>query len=404
LNGIRINYYDISDSAIICVYELNDIQLSDANELLQTTYYMIPFTKIVRGLPATIPFVGPEAIERDAGHMFKLRLGANESAFGVSPLAVQAMREAISRTSWYGDPEGFDLRAALADHVGVNMDEIVLGAGIDELLGVLVRMLIEPGATVVTSLGAYPTFNYHVVGHGGQLLTVPYKDDKEDLPGLLNAVHAHSVPLVYLANPDNPMGTWHDALTVQQFIDALPKSTVLVLDEAYVEFAPDGTAPKVDTDDKRVVRMRTFSKAHGMAGARIGYAIANWEMIEGFSKIRNHFGVNRIAQAGALASLQDGAFAKSVVEEVARGREEYATLAQDLGLSTVDSATNFVAIDMGGDGDKSRATLRALQQQGVFVRMPSVALLDRCIRVTVGQSEERSQFTDVFTEVVNLNR
>ena len=365
---------------------------------------MIPFTKIVRGLPATIPFVGPEAIERKSGHTFKLRLGANESAFGVSPLAAQAMQEAIGKASWYGDPEGFELRAALADHVGANMNEIVLGAGIDELLGVLVRMLIEPGMTVVTSLGAYPTFNYHVASQGGQLLTVPYKDDKEDLHSLLDAMYAASTPLVYLANPDNPMGTWHPAKAVQEFIDALPENTVLVLDEAYIEFAPDGTAPNIDTNDKRVVRMRTFSKAHGMAGARIGYAIANQEMIEGFSKIRNHFGVNRIAQVGALASLHDAAFAKGVVEEVARGRDEYARLAQDLGLSTVDSATNFVAIDMGGDGDKSRATLRALQQQGVFVRMPSVALLDRCIRVTVGQSEERSQFTDVFTEVVNLNR
>ncbi len=361
---------------------------------------MIPFTKIIRGLPATIPFVGPEAIERKGGRVFKLRLGANESAFGVSPLAAQAMQEAISRAAWYGDPESFNLRTALAEHVGVNMDEIVLGAGIDELLGVLVRMLIEPGASVVTSLGAYPTFNYHVVGHGGQLITVPYKDDKEDLDGLLDAVNAQSTPLVYLANPDNPMGTWHDADAVQQFINALPESTVLVLDEAYIEFAPDGTAPTIDTDDKRVVRMRTFSKAHGMAGARIGYAIANREMIEGFGKIRNHFGVNRIAQAGALASLQDSEFTKGVVAQVAYGRKEYSQLARDLGLSAVDSATNFVAIDMGGDGEKSRATLQALQEQGVFVRMPGVAPLDRCIRVTVGRPEERSQFAEVFTEVV----
>ena len=359
------------------------------------------FTLLVDSLPATIPFVGPETLERRRGEAFRVRVGANESAFGVSPKAAEAMRESVETIAWYNDPEAYEVRSAIAALHGVSVDEVLLGAGIDEILGNVVRMVIEPGMPVVTSLGAYPTFNYHVAGFGGMLEAVPYRDDRIDLDALLDAVRRVEAPLVYLANPDNPMGTWHDAGDVRAFIDELPESTLLVLDEAYIEFAPASAVFPFDADDSRVIRMRTFSKAHGMAGARIGYAIAPARTIGGLGRIRNHFGVNRIAQAGALASLGDPGFVASVIEEVARGRGEYHALAQRLGLSSVQSATNFVAIDAGGDGDHARALLARLQDEGVFVRMPGVAPLDRCIRVTVGTADERALFADIFESVVS---
>ena len=359
------------------------------------------FTRLVESLPSTIPFVGPETLERRRGEAFRVRVGANESAFGISPTAAEAMRGAIETIAWYNDPEAYELRSAIAGLHGVCVDEVLLGAGIDEMLGNVVRMVVEPGMPVVTSLGAYPTFNYHAVGFGGMLEAVPYRDDRIDLEALLDAVRRLDAPLVFLANPDNPMGTWHDAARVRAFIDALPESTLLVLDEAYIEFAPASAKFPVDADDPRVIRMRTFSKAHGMAGARIGYAIAPARAIAGLGRIRNHFGVNRIAQAGALASLGDPAFIASVVEEVARGRNEYHALAQRLGLSSVLSATNFVAIDAGGDGDRARTLLGRLQDKGVFVRMPGVAPLDRCIRVTVGTGEERTEFARIFEDVID---
>ena len=261
--------------------------------------------RLVDSLPSTIPFVGPETLERQRGETFQVRVGANESAFGVSPKAAEAMREAVANIAWYNDPEAYDLRSAIAARHGVSLDEVLLGAGIDEMLGNVVRMVIEPGMPVVTSLGAYPTFNYHVAGFGGVLEAVPYRDDRIDLEALLDAVRRTEARLVYLANPDNPMGTWHDAAQVRAFIDDLSESTLLVLDEAYIEFAPASAVFPIDADDPRVIRMRTFSKAHGMAGARIGYAIAPSRTIGGLGRIRNHFGVNRIAQAGALASLGD---------------------------------------------------------------------------------------------------
>ena len=359
------------------------------------------FTTLVDGLPSTIPFVGPETLERQRGEAFKVRVGANESAFGVSPRAAEAMREAIGTVAWYNDPEAYELRSTVAALHCVSIDEVLLGAGIDEMLGNVVRMVVEPGTPVVTSRGAYPTFNYHVAGFGGMLEEVPYRDDRVDLEALLDAVRRLDASLAYLANPDNPMGTWHDAGEVRAFIDALPGSTLLVLDEAYIEFAPASARFPIDADDPRVIRMRTFSKAHGMAGARIGYAVAPSRTIGGLGRIRNHFGVNRIAQAGALASLGDREFIASVVEEVARGRDEYHALARRLGLSSVPSATNFVAIDAGGHGGRARALLTRLQEEGVFVRMPGVAPLDRCIRVTVGTREERASFARIFEGVID---
>ncbi|MDH3691559.1 MAG: aminotransferase class I/II-fold pyridoxal phosphate-dependent enzyme, partial [Gammaproteobacteria bacterium] len=273
------------------------------------------------------------------------------------------------------------------------------GAGIDELLGLVVRMVVEPNTPVVTSLGAYPTFNYHVTGFGGQLHQVLYRDDHIDLELLAEEVNRVRAPLVFLANPDNPMGTWHGAEQVQEFIDRLPEDCILILDEAYTDFGEDDIRPPIDTTDPRVIRMRTFSKAHGMAGARIGYAIAASEVVTGLNKIRNHFGVNRIAQAGALASMQDPKFLDEVVQEVKRGRVEYDELARRLGLSTVPSATNFVAFDLG-DRTTARRVMNALLERDVFVRMPAVPPLDRCVRVTVGTPEERQFFSEVLAEVL----
>ncbi len=360
----------------------------------------IRFTNLVASLPAAVPFVGPETLERNRGKSFDARIGANESAFGMSPKALAALVEEAPRSAWYGDAQSWELRAALADHHGVAPDEILVGAGIDALLGNAVRMLAGPGDAVVSSRGAYPTFNYHVAGFGASLQAVPYCGDAEDPDAILAKMIETRAPLGYFANPDNPMGSWYGAETVQRLIEGIPDGAVLVLDEAYIEFAPDGTAPPINPADPRVLRMRTFSKAHGMAGLRIGYTIAHRDLITGLNKVRNHFEVNRLAQRAALASLQDPDFVRDVVAEVARGRVEYAQLADKLGLTALPSATNFVAIDMGGDGDRARAALKVLDGAGVFVRMPGVAPLDRCIRVTVGTAQDRAVFAERFERVV----
>lgn len=356
------------------------------------------YSRIVASLPASVPFVAPEAIERQRGRPFALRLGANESTFGPSPKAVEAMRAAAARVNYYADPESYDLRAALAAHHGVPMESLVIGSGIDDLLELVVRTFLDPGDTAVTSLGAYPTFSYHVAGFGGVLERVPYRDDRNDLDALADAAHRTGARLVFLANPDNPTGSWYTAAEIAAFRAALPSDALLMLDEAYCDFAPPDAIPPLAPDDPRVIRFRTFSKAHGMAGARIGYAVAASETIRAFDKIRLHFGINGVAQAGALASLADQEYLRSVAAAVAEGREEYAALARSLGLAPLPSAANFVTMDVGGP-ERARTLLAALTSRDVFIRMPGAPPLDRCVRVTVGRPEERAAFAEVLRAV-----
>lgn len=339
-----------------------------------------------------MPFVGPETQERQRGAPFVARLGANESVFGPSPRAVAAMQNAANELWMYGDPENYDLRNALAAHHSVARENIVVGEGIDGLLGYLVRLLIEPGDAVVTSDGAYPTFNYHVAGFGGALHKVPYAADHEDPAALFTRAAEVNAKLVYLANPDNPMGSWHPGADIVAAMQTLPEDTLLVLDEAYVECAPEGTAVPVSADDPRLIRMRTFSKGYGMAGARIGYAIGAPELIAAFNKVRNHFGVNRVAQAGALAALRNQDWLATVQSRVAEARDRISAIAWAHGLRPLPSATNFVAIDCGQGGDFAKAVLASLVAQGIFVRMPFVAPQDRCIRVSCGNDADLEAF------------
>lgn len=360
----------------------------------------LPLTPLIDSLPSTVPFVGPEAMERRSGYSFRARIGANESVFGPSPKALAAIRDAAADIWKYCDPELHDVKRAIAAFQGVAPENVIVGEGIDGLLGLAVRLFVEPGVTVVTSLGAYPTFNFHVTGFGGRLVTTPYVNDREDIESLLALAGREKARLVYFANPDNPMGSWWPAEAVNGMIERLPQGAYLMLDEAYGEFAPEGTLPPIDPIHPRVLRFRTFSKAYGMAGLRVGYAIGEAALIRAFDKIRNHFGVTRIGQAAAIAALADAAHLGSVVAQVKSARDEIARIAARFGRRALPSATNFVAIDMGRDGEFAKRVLEGLLARGVFVRMPGVAPLNRCIRVTAGTPADLAAFASAFEDTL----
>ncbi|MDP4991156.1 MAG: aminotransferase class I/II-fold pyridoxal phosphate-dependent enzyme, partial [Marivita lacus] len=296
-----------------------------------------------------------------------------------------AMQDAAGLCWQYADATNYDLIRAIAGRLEVRPDNIIIGEGIDGLLGYLVRLLVAPGDPVVTSDGAYPTFNYHVVGFGGTLHKVPFHKDHEDIDALMAKAAEVEAKLVYLSNPDNPMGSWHSGAKIEKALDALPDGTLLLLDEAYIEFAPEGTAPNIDADDPRVIRMRTFSKAMGMAGARVGYGIGAPALIKSFDKVRNHFGMSRISQTGALAAFEDTAWLDEVVTLVADARSRIASIARANRLTPLPSATNFVTVDCGRDGDFSKEVLAGLIDEVVFVRMPFVSPGNRAIRISAGR-------------------
>ncbi|MDN2583955.1 pyridoxal phosphate-dependent aminotransferase [Aquibium sp. ELW1220] len=361
-------------------------------------------TPLAAALPSTVPFVGPEAQERSRGAPFRARIGANESGFGPAPSVVAAMSEAAGAMWKYCDPDNFDLKASLARHLGIGAQNVVIGEGIDGLLGLAVRLYAGPGDTVVTSLGAYPTFNFHVAGFGARLVAVPYRDDKEDLQGLADAVKRDAAQVVYLSNPDNPMGTWWEASDVEAFVDAIPPTTLILLDEAYGETGPAAAQPRIDLSRKNLVRLRTFSKAYGLAGLRCGYAFGDAEVIRGFEKVRNHYGINKMAQVAGEAALADQAYLAEVVARVAAGRDRIAGIARDNGLSPIRSATNFVTIDCGGDGAFALKVLQEMLARDVFIRKPMAPGLDRCIRISVGLDAELDLFAEELPKALAAAR
>lgn len=346
------------------------------------------FTALAQTLPASVPFVGPEAQERQRGAPFDARLGANENGFGPSPTVVATIKDHAHEAWMYGDPESYDLRSALAVHHSIAMENIVVGGGIDGLLGNLVRLIIEHGDSVVTSDGAYPTFNYQVAGYGGTLHKVPYRDDFEDLDGLRAKARETGAKLIYLANPDNPMATCHDGPAIEGMVNNLPDGCLLILDEAYSDLAPENAKASLPIDHPGVIRMRTFSKGYGLAGMRVGYAMGAPELIRAFEKIRNHFGMNRLSQIAALEALKDQNGLRAIQQQVAQSKVRIDAIATENGLTCLPSATNFVAMDCGQDGDFARRVLASLIAQGIFVRMPFVAPQDRCIRISCGPEIE----------------
>jgi histidinol-phosphate aminotransferase len=381
------------------------VRVTDAQE----PEYIMPdarpsFTALAETLPSTVPFVGPEAIARQTGRAFAARLGANESGFGPSPRVIEAMQAAALETWAYGDPENHEIKAAIAKHLGVGFANVAVGGGIDGLFGLTVRLFAGQGDAVVSSLGGYPTFHYHVAGFGARLVTAPYINDREDLDGLLALARREKAKVVYLANPDNPMGTWHSGSDVAAFARALPLDTLLVLDEAYCETAPLGTLPDLPVDLPNMLRFRTFSKAYGLAGARLGYVYGDARLINGYDKVRNHFGISRVTQAAGLAALQDQEYLRTVVARIIAARERIAETARKAGLNPLPSATNFVAIDCGRDAAFAKAVLDGLIARDVFVRKPSAPVLDRCIRVSCGPDRELGLFEAALSETLQTLR
>ncbi len=335
------------------------------------------------------PFVAPEELERRLGVRFLARLGANESVFGPSPVAIEAMKRAVEVGAYYGDPNSTALREGLANLLGGGTGRFLVGPGIDGLLLHLVKHFLGPGKVAVTTLGSYPTFEYAANSVGARIVRVGYRDNRIDLEALSDAARRHNADVVYLANPDNPSGSFHGSSAILGYIGSLPDSATLLLDEAYSDFVDSKALLPRGADLPRVIRLRTFSKAHGMAGLRIGYAMSNPELLRPINRIRGHFEVNSVAQAGALASLNDPSWIAHVVHEVGKGRLELAAILSAFGLKPLESHTNFVTAEVGSR-EQAEQLLDRLLKAGVFIRKPGQPPLDACIRVTVGRREDHA--------------
>jgi histidinol-phosphate aminotransferase len=339
-------------------------------------------------------------VKREYGVDHVVKLASNESCVPPSAAAVAAMRAAAMDTRLYPDPGCYELKQALAAHWGLGSNRFAVLNGSAECLPLLAEIFLEPGDEVVFCWPSFSTYVFITKLTASVARPISLRDFTFDLGAMANAVTART-KMVIICNPNNPTGTIVHSDAVLDFVERLPDHVVVVLDEAYAEYVDDPAYPdcrEVLRANDRVVVMRTFSKAYGLAGLRIGYAIADSAIIGLLDKVRQPFNVNAVAQAGALAALHDTkhlAFSKQVV---LRGRDKLRQSLENMGLSCVPSSANFVLVDTQID---SARVFEELLQRGVAVRPGCEFDLPTHLRVTVGTDEENGIFLSALSEVLS---
>jgi histidinol-phosphate aminotransferase len=322
-----------------------------------------------------------------------IKLASNENALGPSPKAIVAMQKALASAHLYPDGGGFYLRQALAKKLGVGMENLILGAGSNEIIEFLYHTFVGPGDEVVAGDRAFVIYRIMAKMFQANFIEVPFAGHTHDLKAMRAAITAKT-KLVFVANPNNPTGTRVTNAALAAFIKSLPSSVICVLDEAYIEFLDDPPDSIQFAMKKNVVLLRTFSKIVGLAGLRIGYGVAQADCIALMQRVRQPFNVNAIAQAGALAALADGGHIRKTKALTRRGLAYFEKEFRRRKLEFVPSCANFMLVNVG-DGDK---VFRGLQQRGVIVRPMRAYKMPGWVRVTVGLPAENQKFIEALSQ------
>ncbi|MBI4323262.1 MAG: histidinol-phosphate transaminase [Candidatus Omnitrophica bacterium] len=339
---------------------------------------------------------------KDVQRRYKLssviKLASNENALGPSPKAVAALRKTTGQLHRYPDAACAELKAKLAKRLKVNASQIAVGNGSDELLVLALRAFVEPGDEVVVAEPTFLIYALQARASGAKVMRVPLNNLRYDLP-LMRAVVSKHTKLVFIANPDNPTGSYVTKRELEEFLRGLPEQVVVVVDEAYYEFVDAKDYPQTVSYVNRapVIVTRSFSKAYGLAGLRIGYCIARPSLIAALEAVREPFNVNRLAQDAAVAALDDRAFLERTRRMIRQGRAYLGLELAQLGLRVVPSVANFLLVELG---PKASQAAQALLRRGVIVREMSAWKLDGFVRVTIGTMPENRRFIQALKEVV----
>jgi histidinol-phosphate aminotransferase len=354
----------------------------------------------IRGLPAYIPGRPIEEVEREL-KILAIKLASNENPIGPSPKAVEAVKNAVADSNRYPDGGTHLLRDKLARQHGVAMDQVFVGLGSSEIIDLASRILLGHGRTGVTSHGSYAPFSLAIRASGAELVRVPQRDFAFDLPAIADAVTAHrETRVVYLANPNNPTGTTFGAAELQEFLRRVPADVLVVLDEAYVHYADRSDMPdsvQLFREHKNLLTLRTFSKAYGLAGLRIGYALGDTPVLEVMNKLRTPFNLTGVSQAAAIAALDDTEHVNRSIRENASERARLTKGLTELGLRPVRSHANFIFIDIGPDAQE---LYNELLHEGVIVRPLGWMGMPEAMRVSVGIAEENDKLLAVMSRVL----
>ncbi|MCS6859529.1 MAG: histidinol-phosphate transaminase [Abditibacteriales bacterium] len=340
-----------------------------------------------------------DEVKRELGLTDVVKMASNENVLGPSPKAIAAMQRAAAEVWLYPDAECFDLKQALAKKFGYKPENFAIGTGSDEILHLIALAYFNAGDEVVFATPSFVVYESQVHLMDGVPRAVPLQHLKHDLAAMRAAVNAKT-KAVFICNPNNPTGTYNTQAEVDAFMDGLPDHVLVVFDEAYYEYVEAADYPRslrYIEEGRNVIVLRTFSKIYALAGARIGYGIAQEEIIAQLNRVREPFNVNSIAQAGAIASLDDD----EQVERTRRMNREgkrylYAEL-DKLGLPYAPTEANFIFVDTQRDAQE---VFHALLRQGVIVRTGDIFGLPTFIRVTIGTREMNERFIAALKKVL----
>ncbi len=359
-----------------------------------------------KALEAISPYVAGKPIEETAREYGLdpariVKLASNENPLGMSPKAKNAAMQALVNGTRYPDGAAQVVREAAAVFAGVSPDEVIVGNGSDEILGLIARTVLAPGDRCVYSQYSFSVYELSAQECAAQCVEVPAKDFHVDLDGLLAATDVNT-RLIYITNPNNPTGLPLEPAALFNFLERVPEKCVVVLDEAYTDFMDE----KLRTDSFAWVKKfpnllvtRTFSKAYGLAGLRAGFGVANKELIEMMNRIRPPFNMNSAAQAAAVAALEDQAFLKTVVDSNTKERARLAAFFDELGLDQLPSQANFIMVRVGS---KAAEINEAMLRRGVILRPLKSYGLPEYMRISVGSREENDIFMKAFREALSV--
>ena len=353
----------------------------------------------IHGITPYQPGKPIEELEREYGITNVIKLASNENPLGPSPLSMAAAREALTDIARYPDGGGFTLRSALALRFGVERDSITLGNGSNDVLELVARAFVTSQDEVIYSEHAFAVYPLVTQAIGARGVIVPALNFGHDLVGMAAAVTPHT-RLIFIANPNNPTGTWLTADALENFIRRLPSHVIVVVDEAYFEYVIDPDYPNSMNWLGRYPNMivtRTFSKAYGLAGLRVGYSVSHPALADLLNRVRQPFNVNSIALAAATAALADEDHLSRVRALNIGGMADLTAGITTLGLDYIPSVGNFVAVDVGR---LTGSIYEALLRQGVIVRPLANYGMPRHLRVTIGLAGENARFLDVLARVL----
>ena len=338
-------------------------------------------------------------LERELGISGIVKLASNENPLGCSPLALAAMHEAIKTISLYPDGNGYELKDALSKRYGIGHERMVLGNGSNDMLELAARAFLTVGDQAVYSAHAFAVYPLATQAVGATGISVPAITFGHDLEAMRKTAIEHKAKLVFIANPNNPTGTFLPGQDLHAFLRALPANILVVLDEAYNEYLPDELRYNSVSwlkDFPNLIISRTFSKAYGLAGLRVGYAFAHEQVADMMNRVRQPFNVNSVAQAAAVASLRDDAFVRQTHELNRRGMEQITQGLGKLGLEFIPSYGNFVSFKIG-NGMK---TYRRLLELGVIVRPVASYDMPDYLRVSIGLESENEKFLSALKQAL----